>query len=232
MKKIILCSLVAMMAVTAANAEIASVEYVDTLVAEEQFVIEDGKEDEFVPTVHRVQVMIDNSQTDLIADVANNTAAIAENAQAIADEATARENADTTLDGKITALDTAYKAADKAISDTIGNVTEGKTVVEMITEAQTAATYDDTAVRGLISGEVTAREDADTAINTKIGTVEEGKTVVGMIATAQETADAAVKKDQVGIDNNFAISDECKAEGAVCSLVVRAGVAGWEKIRY
>ena len=41
--------------------------------------------------------------------------------------------------------------AEKAITDKIGTVTEGKTVVEMIADAQSAATYDDTALAGRVS---------------------------------------------------------------------------------
>ena len=50
-----------------------------------------------------------------------------------------------------TAIETAYKAADKVITDSIGTVPADKTVVGMIAEAQTAATYDDTAVKADIA---------------------------------------------------------------------------------
>lgn len=71
---------------------------------------------------------------------------------------------------------------DAKIETKIGNVAEGKTVVQMIEAAQEAATYDDTEVRGLISAEETARTEADAAINTKIGTIADGKTVSGLIS--------------------------------------------------
>lgn len=45
-----------------------------------------------------------------------------------------------------------------ALSEDVGTVPEGKTVVQMIAEAQTAATYDDTEVRGLISDNAEAIE--------------------------------------------------------------------------
>ena len=45
-------------------------------------------------------------------------------------------------------------------------------------------------------------------------------------------ADNAVAKTDIGVGANFTIPDECKAEKAVCSLVVREGVAGWEKVTY
>ena len=76
-----------------------------------------------------------------------------------------------------TTIKTAYEAAEKKITDSIGTVAEGKTVVEMIEDAQTAATYDDTEVRGLISDntsaiadEVQARTEADTGLSTRITT--------------------------------------------------------------
>lgn len=51
--------------------------------------------------------------------------------------------------------------------------------------------------------------------------------------SAQGTkADNAVAKTDIGVGANFTIPDECKAENAVCSLVVRKGVAGWEKVTY
>lgn len=59
----------------------------------------------------------------------------------------ALENADTILQGNIDTL-----------SGKVGTPTEGKTIVEMISDAQTAATYDDTAVRGLISDNAEAIE--------------------------------------------------------------------------
>ena len=54
--------------------------------------------------------------------------------------------AKTDVDGMVDDLE----AADLAINNKIGEVTEGKTVVEMIADAQATATYDDTEVRGLI----------------------------------------------------------------------------------
>lgn len=61
----------------------------------------------------------------------------------------------------ITAMDTAYKAADTAINTKIGEVAEGKTVVEMIEDAKTAATYDDAAVKA----DIKKNTDAITTIN-------------------------------------------------------------------
>nr|DAF55383.1 MAG TPA: hyaluronidase [virus sp. ctoC338] len=70
-------------------------------------------------------------------------------------------------DGKDAAIAAAKKAGDDAqssvdaLSDKVGTVTDGKTVVEMIADAKTAATYDDTAVKASIK----ANADAITILN-------------------------------------------------------------------
>ena len=66
------------------------------------------------------------------------------------------------------AIETAYKAADKVITDSIGDVAAGKTVVGMIAEAQAEATYDDAEVRGLIADNASDISDNATAIATKL----------------------------------------------------------------
>jgi len=96
--------------------------------------------------------------------------------------------ADTALDGKITAEASAREAADTAISNKIGTVADGKTVVDMIADAQTAATYDDTAVRGLISAEATARENADTAMAEDIADLVAADTTIRSDFAAADTA--------------------------------------------
>lgn len=60
----------------------------------------------------------------------------------------------------------------EAINTKIGNVAEGKTIVEMISDAQTAATYDDTALAGRVSAiEGDYLKVADkTALETKMAT--------------------------------------------------------------
>lgn len=60
----------------------------------------------------------------------------------------------------------------EAINTKIGNVAEGKTIVEMISDAQTAATYDDTALAGRVSaieGDYLKAADK-TALETKMAT--------------------------------------------------------------
>ena len=123
------------------------------------------------------------SQIDAVKELTGTEGVADQISAAVSAEASARAQADaqirtdfaaadTALDGKITAEASAREAADTAISNKIGTVAEGKTVVDMIADAQTAATYDDTAVRGLISAEATARENADTAMDTRVATAE------------------------------------------------------------
>lgn len=117
-----------------------------------------------------------------------------------------------------TAADAAFDAKGSAagvqtsINATIGEVAEGKTVVEMINDAKTAATYDDTALKGRVS----ANETAISALET------EQETQNTAIENAQKTADAAIK--------NFT------AEGGDGKYVLTAVAAGdqatfkWEQI--
>ena len=69
-------------------------------------------------------------------------------------------------DGKDAAIEAAQKAGDDAqdavdaLEELVGDVTEGKTVVEMIADAQAAATYDDTQVKA----DIKANADAIDAI--------------------------------------------------------------------
>lgn len=75
------------------------------------------------------------------------------------------------VDGMVEDLE----AADLAINNLIGEVTAGKTVVDMIAEAQSAASYDDEEVRGLIdtnaqaiAQEKTDREGAVSGLKTEL----------------------------------------------------------------
>lgn len=80
---------------------------------------------------------------------------------------TAEDNAIAHADAKDAAIAEAKKAGTDAqtavntLSDKVGAVADGKTVVKMIEDAQAAATYDDTA----LSGRVTANETAITKLN-------------------------------------------------------------------
>ena len=83
------------------------------------------------------------------------------------DAQTAEDNAKAYADGKDSAIAAAKKAgtdaqaAVDALSDKVGTVTEGKTIVEMISDAQAAATYDDAAVKA----DIKANADAITKLN-------------------------------------------------------------------
>lgn len=80
---------------------------------------------------------------------------------------TAEDNAKAYANGKDTAIAAAKKAGTDAqdavntLSGKVGTVTEGKTVVEMISDAQAAATYNDTEVKAGIK----ANADAITKLN-------------------------------------------------------------------
>ena len=88
--------------------------------------------------------------------VATNTAAIA------------TLNGDETTAGSVKK---AVKDASDTINAKIGDVAEGKTVVQMIEDAKTTATYDDTEIRGLIKDNADAIEAHKTAIDDKVTTL-------------------------------------------------------------
>ena len=102
------------------------------------------------------------------------------NDKALADEVKARED------------------ADAAINDKIGEVAEGKTIVEMIEDAQTAATYDDEEVRGLISDNA----DAIAAEKTRAEGIEAGL----------RTDVDAIKGDYLKSDDKTELADAIAAE--------------------
>ena len=91
---------------------------------------------------------------------------------AIADKANA---ADVYVKGDVDEKVSVLEDADEAINAKIGDVAEGKTVVEMIADAKNEASYDDTEVRGLIdtnaeaiADEVAAREGAVSGLKTEL----------------------------------------------------------------
>lgn len=112
------------------------------------------------------------------------------------------ESVETQIDNKIGALDLAntYEAkgaaatAKSEIEGVIGEVAEGKTVIEMIADAQAAATYDDTA----LAGRVKAIEDDHLVAADK--TELEGK-----IATAktEAVAEAVAQVLGEGVDEKY-----------------------------
>ncbi|MBR3930776.1 MAG: hypothetical protein IKJ62_04330 [Alphaproteobacteria bacterium] len=225
MKKIILCSLVAMMAVTAANAEIASVDYLEAKTGDIATLTTTAKSN-LTAAVNELDgdiENINNNKQNKIEDLEEIRAGAALGA-------------------------TSFQAA--KVAESLEPITPGDEdeVVPTVarTESMISASHEVLVAK---DGEQIDDADLDEVVptllrtenlinNTQssltgiIGDVPDNTTVVEMIGDAQATADAAVKKEQVGIGENFAISDKCKAADAVCSLVVRAGVAGWEEIRY
>ena len=103
--------------------------------------------------------------------------------------------ADVYTKGEVDGMVDTLEAADLAINNLIGDVTEGKTVVEMIADAKTAATYNDAEVRGLIGAntdaiakEVEDREGAVSGLKTEL----EGKIAEKVAQSAYDTKVAAL----------------------------------------
>ena len=122
----------------------------------------------------------------------------------------------TDVDGMVNDLE----AADLAINNKIGEVTEGKTVVEMIADAQATATYDDTEVRGLID---TNAQNIAKEIENRKGAVSSLKSELeGKINTKveQNTYDAKVA-ELVAEDTRLAglIGDNTTAINGVSTKV-------------
>lgn len=106
-------------------------------------------------------------------------------------------------DGKDVAIAAAKKAGDDAQADVnvleakVGNVIEGKTVVEMISDAQAAATYDDTVLKGRVNNNEKVLKtlygsDSNTKSVRTIASEEVAKVVAGADAsydTLKEIAD-------------------------------------------
>lgn len=130
-------------------------------------------------------------------------------------------------DGKDAAIAAAKKAGDDAQKDVdaleakVGAVTEGKTVVQMISEAQTAATYDDTQVKADIAANTSNISDLTTRMSTaegEIDTLQTDMIAVKTKAAANESAigilngegEGSVKKQIDAAFNDFAtkISDD------------------------
>lgn len=116
-------------------------EQISTAIANEKLA------DTYAAKVHKHEIADVNGLSDSIADAkaAGTAASTALGEYKTTNDAAVQANAD--------AID--------AVEASIGTVTEGKTVVEMISEAQTAATYDDTA----LAARVTANEEDIATLN-------------------------------------------------------------------
>ncbi len=110
-------------------------------------------------------------------------------------EADAISSAKTYTDGEIDKVEAAYVAADKKISDSIGTVAEGKTVVGLIEEAKTAAsTGASTALNDYKTTNDAAVQAAQAAANKAQGDIDAYKTSNdAAVAKAQTDAVASAK---------------------------------------
>lgn len=137
-------------------------------------------------------------------------ASISANTAAIAKEVTDRTNA-------ISGIDAAYKAADKAISDKIGTVADGATVVGMISAAQTAAeTAAQNKVDALANGQV----------NTNKGDIAQNKADIAQLradldteATSRADADSALEVRLDKVETFFELKDGETLDTALDTLV-------------
>lgn len=140
-----------------------------------------------------------------------NIDAVAGNLSAEVERATGVEAG---FESRIAILEDTYTDAEvdaliEGINNVIGEVEEGKTVIELIAEAQTAATYDDTEVRGLISDNAAAIDaiEADYL-------VEADKTeLAGLISTEEARAKAAEEVNAAAI-----VTEKGRAESAESAL--------------
>ena len=177
MKKLLGISLVAMMAVTSARADIASKAYVD------------------VSGTHPI-VSASNTTGANIGALADAIGELPEGktaAQAIADAVSGSSGAIDALN--LTAVTGVIKSVSQTkgqVAATAGTIADADVAADAnIAQSKIANLTTDLAAKASASdltAETTARENADTAINTKIGTVPENSTVMAEIAKAQTAA--------------------------------------------
>lgn len=124
--------------------------------------------------------------------------------QTVAANKTAAENA-------VAGEKSAREAADKAITDSIGTVTDGKTVVQMIADAQEAATYDDSDLQNRVGA---LESDAPNhALKTEVQAVSEE------LSNYKTTNNAAVKANTDAI---AVLNGNSSTEGSVDKKVADA----------
>lgn len=125
----------------------------------------------------------------------------------------------------------------KADKSTIGTVTAGKTVVEMIEDAKTSATYDNTALNGRVdtieksaayTSGITAAGVAQIETN-KTG-VAENKAAVAAVTT--DLADNYTKTANLSELAKATIPATCTDPNAAngCALILKNGVYSWEVV--
>ena len=259
MKKILTVSLFAMMAVSAANADIASTKYVNDIAL--------TKED----VANRLETIPTDTNELTNAQYPSAKAMVSY----VADElSTMQGGLGDELDTKVNIAQGSTNVNKAVITNASGNITTGEITSGMITDktivnadisdtaeiaqskisglttalsGKQATIADLTTIRSGAAAGATALQKADIDTGANNGTIKVGDKNVAVkgLGTAAYTAssayatsaqgtkaDNAVAKTDIGVGANFTIPDECKAEKAVCSLVVRKGVAGWEKVTY
>ena len=118
-------------------------------------------------------------------------------------------------DGNVITSTYATQTTVNGISDKIGTVPSGKTLVDMIGEAQSAATYDDTA----LAARVTANENAITTLN---GTASTSGSVANSIAAA------LTDYSKTGADSTYAAASDLSAHTGNTDIhVTTADKAAW-----
>ena len=242
--------LMGLVSVNAADAAVASKAYVDAKATAEASAAQTAAENALSSAKSELEGKINAkvAQTDYNAKIQELEAADATFATTSAmNTELAKKQNNLTVTGGILTWDagTSTLGLEGIASDS--SVTELKGTVDTLNGSATTEGSVKKQIADAIADEVERADDAydakgaaadalqaakDYANENDADTIYDDREVRGLISDAQATADAAVAKEQVGIGENFAISDECKAADAVCSLVVRAGVAGWEKIRY
>ena len=207
----------------------------------------DGEDATIVTVVELIgaaQDAADAAQADVDALTAKggavtvNTANIATNAAAIADNAAAIENL-TKTDGVIAGINKdisdeveARKAADKAITDSIGTVADGKTVVKMIEDAQAAA---ETAAQGkvdaLANGAVATNASEIARVEGKFDDYVEAQAELGhesRIAAMEAFFEGATRDEGEGenlknaLDTLKEIQDFATGEGSAAAEMLEA----------
>ena len=209
-----------MMAVSAANADIASTDYV-------------GKQ--ITATAGTLTSLKTTAKGNLVAAINE----VDDNIGTVSFTAEGSTQGKTNLTEAIAAVDAFVQGMSNVQAGITTSINELDGAIETLNgDAQTAGSVlksiNDHAVNSVTSGTTNGTIKVDGAEVAVAGLGSAAYTESSAYATsAQGTkADNALARTQIGAAANFTIPDECKAENAVCSLVVRKGVAGWEKVTY
>lgn len=231
MKKILTASLVAMMAVTAANANIASTEYIADKVLGGELSTLSTTAKTVVPAINELKTAVTDAGSAASGAL---DAAKTELEGKITAEAEAREAADTALDGKITAEKEAREAADTALDTKTTNALALKEDVanKATTDYDTGSTtqYPSVKVAEDIANKAVLATKTDlstlqTAVATLNGGVDKEGSVAKAVADAkselQTELDTEVGKlEQADIDNLQAAKDYAAAQDATQTTTI------------